>query len=107
MGKNCHNKYGMSLSSQVFLGNLAHGVMSVSWEWEAGVWNKGILRILFYVLSTSYVEIILETTITYPDVGVIFAKYILSRSQKLADAYPTGNLDSCSGTKYEHKHTHT
>ena len=30
MGKNCHHKYRMSLSSRVFLDGFAHGVMSVS-----------------------------------------------------------------------------
>ena len=32
-------------------------------KWEAGVWNWGILRILFWILSISYIEIILEATI--------------------------------------------
>ena len=39
---------------------------------EAGVWNQGILRILFWVLSASYVEIMLEAMIyrffSYPAV---------------------------------------
>ena len=47
---------------------------------EAGVWNQGTFRILFHVLSTSYLEIILEAKIfrffSYPDVGVIFEIYI-------------------------------
>ena len=42
---------------------------------------------------------------SYPDVGVIFDKYIFSKGHKLADAYPTGTLDSCSGTQNEHKNT--
>ena len=50
-----------------------------------------------------YVEIILEYKISrvflYTDIGVIFEKYILSRSHKLADADPAGTLDSCSGAK--------
>ena len=33
-------------------------------EWEAGVWNQGIFRILFCILLTSYAEIILEATIS-------------------------------------------
>ena len=65
--------------------------------------------ILFFILSTSYVEIILEATISKvfpcPDIGVIFEKYILSRSHKLAGAEPTGALDSCSGTQNEQKNT--
>ena len=31
-------------------------------KWETGVWNQGIFRILLCVLSTSYIEIILEAT---------------------------------------------
>ena len=42
---------------------------------------------------------------SYPYVGVIFDKYILSRGQKLADADPTGTLDLCSGTQNEQKNT--
>ena len=76
---------------------------------EAGVWNQGTFRIPFCVLLTSYVEIILESTISrvfsYPDIGVIFEKYILSRSHKLAGVEPTGALDSCSGTQNEQKNT--
>ena len=41
----------------------------------------------------------LEATISrffsYPAIGVIFDKYILSVSLKLADAYPADNLYSC------------
>ena len=40
---------------------------------------------------------------SYPDVDVIFDKYILSRSNKLVDADPTGTLYSCSGTQNEQK----
>ena len=36
----------------------------------------------------------------------MFDKSILSKGQKLADADPAGTLDSCSGTKNEHKNTH-
>ena len=43
---------------------------------------------------------------SYPDVGVIFDKYILSRNHKLVDADPAGTLDSCSGTQNEQKNTH-
>ena len=74
------------------------------------MWNQDTFRILFCVWSKSYVEIILEDKISrvfsYPDIGVIFEKYILSRSHKLAGAYPAGNLDSCSGTQNEQKNTH-
>ena len=35
----------------------------LSEKWEAGVWNQGIFRIVFCVLSILYVEIILEATI--------------------------------------------
>ena len=76
---------------------------------EAGVWNKGTFRIIFCVLSTSYVEIILEAMIsrvfscTY--VGVIFEKYILFISHKLTDTYPAGNLESYYGTQNEQKNT--
>ena len=78
-------------------------------KWEARIWNQGIFRIIFCVLSTSYVEIILKAMIyrvfSYPAVGVIFEKSILSSCQKLADADPAGNLDSCSGTQNEQKNT--
>ena len=77
--------------------------------WEAGVWNQGIFRILFCVLSTSYVEIILEATIArvfyYPDVGVIFEKSILSSSHKLSDVDPAGTLDLCAGAQNKQKNT--
>ena len=33
-------------------------------KWEAGVWNQGIFKIIFYILSASYVEIIRESTIS-------------------------------------------
>ena len=33
-------------------------------KWEAGVWNQGIFRKIFYVISKSYVEIILEDMIS-------------------------------------------
>ena len=32
-------------------------------KWEAGMWNKGIFRIIFCVLSISYIYIILESKI--------------------------------------------
>ena len=41
----------------------------------------------------------------YPYVGIILDKSILSRSHKLADADPTGTLDSCYGTQNEQKNT--
>ena len=78
-------------------------------KWEAGVWNQDTFRILFCVLLTSDVEIILEATISrvfsYPDVDVIFEKYIWSISQNLADADPAGTLNSCSEKKNEQKYT--
>ena len=65
--------------------------------------------ILFCVLLVSYVEIILEATISrvfsYPALGVIFGQYILSSGHKLVDTDPAGNLDSCSGTQNEQKNT--
>ena len=42
---------------------------------------------------------------SYPDVGAIFDKYILSSSHKLAGADLTGTLDSCSGIQNEQKNT--
>ena len=42
-------------------------------KWEDGVWNQGILRIIICVLLVSYIDILLEVTISsvlsYPDVG--------------------------------------
>ena len=71
--------------------------------------NQGTLRILFWFLSTSYLEIILEATIctdfSYPDIGVIFEIYILSRSHNLEDADPAGTLDSCFGKPNGQKNT--
>ena len=56
------------------------------------------LSLRYHYLSSSYVEIMLEATIprvfSYPDVDVIFEKYILSISQKLVDADPAGTLNS-------------
>ena len=56
---------------------------------------------LLFVLLTSYVEIVLEAVMSiffaYPDVGVVFDKYILSCGHKLADADPADTLDSWSG----------
>ena len=53
--------------------------------------------LVYYYLSTLYVEIILEDTISrvfsHSYVGVIFEIYILCRSHKLADADPGGTLD--------------
>ena len=63
----------------------------------------------YYYLLTSYVEIILEATnsrgFSYLHVGVIFEKYILSRSQKLADVDPSGTLNSCYGGNVTGKYT--
>ena len=56
------------------------------------------LSLRYHYLSSSYVEIMLEATISrvfsYPHVGVIFEIYILSRSHKLYDADPAVTLDS-------------
>ena len=76
-------------------------------NWKAGVWNQGVIRILFCLLSASYVEITLEAKIyrvyLYLAVGVIFDKYILSSGHKLSDVDSTGNLYSWSGTPNEQK----
>ena len=62
-----------------------------------------------YILSTSYVEIIIEATISrfvsYPDVGVIFDAF-LSSSQQLVVTDPEDTLYSCSGTQNEKATTH-
>ena len=42
---------------------------------------------------------------SYPYVGVIFDKYILSRSHILADSDPTGTLDLCAGAQSKQKNT--
>ena len=39
MGKISPHKWEISLSSPVLIENIDHGGMSVSWKWEAGVWN--------------------------------------------------------------------
>ena len=75
-------------------------------KWEAGVWNQGTLRILLCILSTSYVEVILNIQSFYkPDVHVIFYQSILSRSHKIVDTDPAGTLDSYSWTQNEQKST--
>ena len=111
MGKNWHQECGMSPSLPFFDRQyrlLCH-VRFVK-KWEAGVWNQGTLMILFWVLSASYVEIILEAPIyrvfSYPDIGDIKKINILSISHKLADTDPSGTLDSCFGTKNDQKNTH-
>ena len=72
-------------------------MIATSYFSHLGLEQPGTLRITFYVLSTSYVEIILVATISrvssYPDVGVIFDKSILYRTHKLAYADPTGTLE--------------
>ena len=66
------------------------------------MWNQGTFRILFFVLSTSCVEIVLEATIyrvfPYLEVGVIIYMYILSSGHKLEGVDPTSTLDSWFGT---------
>ena len=42
---------------------------------------------------------------SYPAVGVMFLKYILSTGHKLVDADPAGASDSCSGIQNEQKNT--
>ena len=39
------------------------------------------------------------------DLGVIFERYIISSSPKLADVDPEGKLDSCYGTQNQQKNT--
>ena len=84
-------------------------MIATSYFSHLGLEQPGTLRITFYVLSTSYVEIILVATISrvssYPDVGVIPDESILSRSHKFADVDPALTLDSCSATKNEQKNT--
>ena len=78
-------------------------------KWESGVWNQGTFRILFWILLTSYIEIILEDTISrvfLTRYRYSFWKNILSISHKLADAEPEGILDSWFGTQNEQKNTH-
>ena len=91
------------------LENIAHGVMSVSWKWEVGVWNQGIFMILLCLLidiiPRNYTRSYNIQSFSYPYVGVIFDKYIWSRSHKLAYVHPTGTLDSCSRTQKEQKNT--
>ena len=58
-----------------------------------------------YYMLKSIPEATIFIVFSCPDVGVIFEKYILSRSQKLVDADPTDTLDSCSGTQNEQKNT--
>ena len=52
-----------------------------------------------HIIRRNYTRSYDIQSFSYPYVGVIFDKSILSRSQKLADADPTGTLDSCSGTQ--------
>ena len=58
------------------------------------------------IIHRNYIIIYDIHIFSYPDVGVIFDKSILSSSKKLANVDHTGTLDLCSGTQNEHK-THT
>ena len=102
--KNCHQKCGMIPLYPVLLGKLAHGVMSVPWRWEAGVWNQGALGVLLFinVIRKNYTRSLNIHISPYPDVNVIKKK---SSSQKSVDAAPTGTLDSCSGPQNEQRNT--
>ena len=55
------------------------------------------------IISIKYTRSYNIQSVSYPDVGMIFDKSILSRCQKLADAYHAGTLESCSRTKNEQK----
>ena len=53
-------------------------------------------------IRRNYTRIYDNQSFSYTYVGVILDKSILSTSHKLADTYPVGTLDSCSGTQNEH-----
>ena len=78
--KNCYQKCVISPLLLFLLGNIAYGVMSISWKIEAVILNQVTSRILFCILLISYVDIILEAMVSrvspYPDIGVIFERYI-------------------------------
>ena len=76
-------------------------------KWEAGVWNQGTSMILLFIdiILRSYTRSYNIQSFSYPDLGVVFEKYIWSRSHKLVDVDLAGTLDSCSG-KNEQKNTH-
>ena len=61
MGKNCHQKFGMSLSSPVFALKYRPWCHVSFMDNET---NKVTFSILFCVLLTSYIEVILEATIS-------------------------------------------
>ena len=97
----CHRKF-------LFV-NLANGVMSVSWKtigWSVkSRYLYNTILCFINIIRINYTRIYDIQSFSYSDVGVIFDKSILSRSHKLADADPTGVLNSCYGTKNEQKNT--
>ena len=70
-------------------------------KWEAGVWNQGTFRILIWVLAISYVEIVLEATIStvfsYLDVCVTLKDIFYENH--------VGTLDSWSREENEKENT--
>ena len=107
--KNCHNKCVMSLSLQVF-------------AWKSRPWchicfvenerleckikvSLGYYSAFIDIICRNYTRSYDIHSFSYPDVGAIFDKSILSRSHKLAGADLTGTLDSCSGIQNEQKNT--
>ena len=99
----------MSLSSQVF----AHQhrpwchvsfVKMRAWSVKSRYLKDTILNFIS-IICINYTRSYDIQSFYYPDVGVIFDKFILSSSDKLADAYPTGTLYSRSGTQNEQKNT--
>ena len=108
--KQCHHKCGMILSSQVFACKYCPWVSCPFCENE---WLECEIKVSLVYYSAFYqhhtqklYQKLQYPDFSYPDAGVIFYISILSRSQKLADVYPPGTLDSCSGTQNEQKNTH-
>ena len=90
-----------------FYQHLAHGVMSVLWKMRGWSVKSSYLHYIILcfidIIRRNYTRSYNIQSFSYPDVGVISDKYILSKSHKFADADPTGTLDPCSGTQNEQK----
>ena len=72
---------------------------------QAGVWNRGTFRVLLFIdiIRRKYTKSYNIEIFSYPDVGVIFEKYIKSKDHKFADTDTAVTLDSFYGETINRK----
>ena len=105
--KKCYRKCRMSLSFTIFTEKYRPWchicfVKNEKLRFETKVLQGIILRFID-IIHRNHSRSYYIKSFFYPEVGMIFEMYILSRSHKLADANSTGTLDSFSGTKMNTK----